>query len=220
MSELERYVNGLFKKYRYSKKADDLKAEILSNLEAKKADLMAGGLDEQAAIQKTKSHITSVDNLIDNNKEIYINNYQLDYLQQALVYLAVAWIVTIPLMIVGNFMNLFYLCAIVTMGIIYFYKKSHKSKKRKYVNIHSYNKLKRVIWLLWVIYFIISIIAITGIYFGSNIWFNRSIKIGGPYNLAIILSRYFTPFVTIVVPLITNTLPKYILKNEVGDDIE
>jgi len=52
----------------------------------------------------------------------------------------------------------------------------------------------------------------------SNLWFSRPIKIDGPYNFALMLARYFTPLVTIVLPLSINSLPKYIIKNEVKSD--
>jgi len=219
MSELKSYVNGLFAKYKNSQ-TDELKAEILSNLEAKKADLIESGLDEETAIQKAKNSITSVAHLIDGNREVFINQYRLDCLQQALIYLAVAWIVTIPFMVVGSFVNLYLLCAVIVVGIVYLCKRADKREKRGYLNVRYYNKIKQIVWLFWAIFFIISILALTGMYFGSNLWFSRPIKIDGPYNFALMLARYFTPLVTIVLPLSINSLPKYIIKNEVNSDAE
>jgi hypothetical protein len=50
MSELNRYVDGLFSGYKENHQIEDLKAEILGNLEAKRADLVFSGLNESDAI--------------------------------------------------------------------------------------------------------------------------------------------------------------------------
>lgn len=219
MSELKSYVNSLFSKYDKSKYIDDLKSEILSNLEAKKADLVASGLDEQVAFEKAKDSITSIDDLIDGNKKIYINRYRLESLQQSLLYLVIAWIATIPLMIVGNFLNLWLLLSLIVIGVIFLCNKSNKSesyiKEERYVNIRHYIKVKRTVWIIWGIFVAICFLAVTGLYFGSNMWFGRPIKINGPYAFALMMSRYLSPLITVIIPLIINMFQKYILKNEV-----
>lgn len=226
MGELERYVNGLFARYQKAKNIGDLKAEILSNLEAKKSDLIASGLDENAAIQKAKDSITSIENLIDGNKNIYINQYRLERLQQALLYLIIGWIVTIPFTFFANFipLNLLLFCLAIVLCIVYFCKEKNKSdgfiKEQQYVNINRYVKLGKTAWLIWGIFVTVCVLIVTGLYFASNIWFSRPIRIYGPYNFSLMATRYFAPFVTVIIPLIIQRIPKLILKYEVGENNE
>ncbi len=226
MSELKNYVDSLFSKYRKTKNIDELKAEILSNLEAKKSDLIASGLDEKTAIQKAKDSITNIDNLVDGNKNIYINQYKLESLQQSLLYLVIGWIVTIPFTLFADFIpiNLLLFCSIIVVGIVYFCIAANKAKsgieKQQYVNINRYIKLGKTAWLIWGIFVTVCVLIVTGLYFSSNIWFSKPIRIDGPYNFALMAIRYFAPFVTVIIPLIIQKLPKLILKHEVGESNE
>ncbi len=226
MKELEAYVNRLFIKYPKTKSINELKAEILSNLEAKKADLMAGGLDENTAIQKAKDSITSIDALIDGNKTIYINQYRLELLQQSLLYLLIAWIITIPFTLFQRFLtlNLLLFFFVLAVGTAYLLNKTNKSEtyleKRQYVNINHYLKMKRTVWLIWGIFVALCTIAITGLYFGSNLWFSRPVHIEGPYIFALMVTRYLAPFVSIIIPLIIHQVPKLLMKYEAGENDE
>jgi len=226
MNDLKAYVDKLFFKYQKNKSTDDLKAEILANLEAKKADLIANGIDERIATEKAKESIKSVDYLIDGNRNIYIKQFQLESLQISLLYLVFAWFITIPMIIFRSFLslNLIFLLLIVVVGINYLIKNAKKSDEyvmaQKYVNVNSYAKLKRFIWIVWIIFVIVCVLVITGIHFASNIWFFRPIRIDGPYQLALVISNYLAPFFTVVVPLIANRLSKLLQKYEVGENDE
>jgi len=72
---------GRRKYYKRSQQTEDLKAGILANLEAKKADLIINGLNESQAIQKAKDSITSIDFLIDGNKRVYYNQMKMEFVQ-------------------------------------------------------------------------------------------------------------------------------------------
>ncbi len=223
MSELKSYVDNLFSRYQKAKNIDELKAEILSNLEAKKSDLIASGLDEKTAIQRAENSITSIDNLVDGNMNIYINQYRLESLQQSLLYLVISWIITIPFTLFRNFLpvNLLLFCSIIAVGIVYFRKGTNKTKsyieKQQYVNIKHYIHLNRIVWFIWGVFVTVCVMIVTGLYFGSSIWFSRPIRIDGPYSFALMAIRYFTPFVTVIIPLIIKSLPELILKYEVGE---
>ena len=51
MTDLETYVDGLFRHQRMTPEVRDLREEILSNMIAKREDLMAQGYDEAAATE-------------------------------------------------------------------------------------------------------------------------------------------------------------------------
>lgn len=226
MSELKNYVESLFRKYGNSKNIDELKAEILSNLEAKKSDLIMSGLDEKTATHKAKESIKNIDNLIDDNKYIYINQLRLEVLQQFLLYLVITWILTIPIILFRDFLsiNLLMFCFVLIVGIVYLFKLRNKTKgyiqEKQYISLHRYVRLKRIVWEIWGIFITVCMLVLTGVYFGSNIWFSRPIHIDGPYAFALLVIRYFVPFVTLIIPLTINNLPKLVLKFEAGENIE
>lgn len=83
VNELKEHVDRLFHKYGKADHLEELKAEILSNLEAKQADLVRSGVDEASALKQTKESMTSEGHLIDGNKKIYIHPYRLELLQYA-----------------------------------------------------------------------------------------------------------------------------------------
>ncbi|OPJ64650.1 permease prefix domain 1-containing protein [Clostridium oryzae] len=226
MGELKSYVNNLFKKYANNKQIEDLKAEILSNLEAKKADLISSGMTEEKAIEAAKRNITTIDNLIDGNKQIFINQFSTAGLQDALLYTVIAWITTIPMFLFREFFvaNWILFIAILILGYNYYTRASNKNERfiaeRRYVNIKNYYRLRRLVWAIWGVFVAVYILFITGVYFASNIWFSRPVAIDGPYSLAVILLRYYVPFISIIIPLAVNRLPKLILKCEVGERYE
>lgn len=57
-------MDHLFRKYQPTKQIQELKVEILSNLEAKVADLTASGMAYRDAVQQVKDSIRSIDNWI------------------------------------------------------------------------------------------------------------------------------------------------------------
>lgn len=68
MNELERHVEKLFRHQPDTPETRELREEILSNLQAKREDLLAQGMDERAATEAAKRDIPSVDNLIDDQQ--------------------------------------------------------------------------------------------------------------------------------------------------------
>lgn len=222
MNSLKDYVDELFRKYTADKEINELKAEIWGNLEARKADLMKSGMDETVATEQAKLSITHIDELIDGNKNVYIRRLEVESLQQALLNLVIAWVITIPATIfrgtilVGGLLFL----AVIIVGILYLtrYRDMDKNrddfKQRQYVNINYFIKLKKTIWLWWGVFAALSIVLVTGANFGSNIWFSRPIHINGPYMFATILVQYLLPLFSIVIPLTFHSIPKLITKNE------
>ena len=223
MSDLSRYVDELFSGYAKNRRIEELKTEILSNLEAKKADLLFSGMEETEAIRETKESITSIDFLIDGNRQVYINQMKLEWVQWSLIILLVGWILTIPLLMfrLGLPANGFLFIAVLATGFYYlglYHKESHSEgymNKTGFVNFQQCRKRKKLIWVLWAVFAAVSLIANSALYFGSNLWFSRKISIDGPYALASLLIAYFVPMLTVIIPIIFSLPIRLIAKYEV-----
>lgn len=228
MSELNHYVEELFSGVPKGFKTDDLKAEVLGNLEAKKADLMISGLEEAEAVRQAEQSITSVDFLIDGNKRVYSVRMKLEFVQVSLIVLLVGWILTIPLMMfhIGFPANVLLFLVVIGVGIYYLTLRQRLTRggdvmeRMGYVNVPQTKRKRNIVWLLWAIFAVISLLATTALYFGSNIWFSRKISIDGPYALAVVLIAYFIPLLSVIVPLLFSIWVRLIDKYEVGDDNE
>lgn len=226
MNELRDYVNSLFIGHKKTAQIKDLTEEIYGNLEARKADLISLGTSEAEAIEQAKNSITSIEGLIDGNKEVYIYQFRRELLQWALIYLISACIVMIPMLMVHigtPLSTLGFLITIIT-GIIYicFSGKGHRRhlNDRTYVNLTHYEQIRKLIWLFWAAFALVYAATMTGLYFGSDIWFSRRISISGPNELAVLVIVYALPLFAIVIPLIVNKTPSLILKYEVQNDEE
>lgn len=228
MSELSRYVDELFSGHKKSRQTEELKAEILGNLEAKKADLVSSGLYESEAIQKAKESITSIDFLIDGNKKVYYNQMKLEFVQWSLIIILIGWILTIPLIMfrMGLPANWIMFLGVVAVGLYYLVLRKRQVHDEKFIaetgfiNTIQYKKRKRIVWILWSMFAVISLLATTALYFGSNLWFSREISIDGPYALAVLLITYFVPMLTVIIPIITSIPVRLISKYEVGESNE
>ncbi|MBS4196833.1 permease prefix domain 1-containing protein [Lederbergia citri] len=225
MNELKVYVDHLFKKYKNHRDIEELKEEIIGNLEAKVSHLIAEGVDEKSAIIKAKNSITNIDDLIDSNKSVKINEFMYKAFQIAFLYFIIAWIVTIPftLMRIGILVNYLLLFIVLVLFVVYLIVgKLFKSNQDKVVtlNIASFMKTKKIIWLLWAIFIFITWGYLSAILFGSNIWFSRPIHIDGPYQFGVLVARYALPFITIIFPLIFSAWERLISQIEVGEQHE
>jgi len=222
MDVLRNHVENMFRSYKENKQIRELKNEILSNLEAKAADLAANGMEYNDAVNKAKDSITSIDHLIDVNIRVYINKYKLEYLQIVLLYSIIAWIVTIPLKIIGAgiLINLLFFILSFIIGIFYFQlcrkEKVEYFSIESFLNIQRAYKIRKIAWILWLLFIVSSILLTTAVQFGSNIWFSRPVNISGPYQFAVMVLRYMLPFISIIFPLIINAAPKLILRYEVA----
>jgi hypothetical protein len=218
MNELNNYVDKLFVKYNHSRNIKELKAEILSNLEAKKADLMLSGLDEAEAILQAKQSITSIDDLIDGNVMVNAHTYQLEKMQTILLGTIIAWIVSIPGMLFQQIrlINGLLLLSVIIIGIVYLIMNFIKTEEiQRYINMNRMKLQSKIVWIIWAVYIAISFLTTTGMLFASNIWFARPVKITGPYQFANMLSYYIAPLFTIVIPIILTRINQLWMKHEV-----
>ncbi len=227
--ELHRYVDHLFRKYQPTKQIQELRAEILSNLEAKVADLTASGMDYRDAVQQAKDSIRSIDNLVDGHPVIYMNRFFLELFQRGLLYCLIAWILTIPLRIVGLGIvtNLILMALSVVGSIAYFamYFIFHDGDRaklhvKKTVDCHFVEQLTKTSWLIWALFIVVMTLTTTAAQFGSNLWFARPVQIDGPYQFGVLVIRYALPFVSMIVPLMFQASHKLISKHAVGENDE
>ena len=131
MIDLQKYVDGLFRHQRLTPEVKDLKEEILSNMIAKRDDLIAQGLSAEKATEKAKESLSEVDYLIDGNQLTDVSKYHLECMQTLLLNCIVFWIFSLPLLFTcyapTGYIGL--LCVIIS-GCIYI---SHKDKKENVI---------------------------------------------------------------------------------------
>ena len=163
MNSLKNHVDSIFSKYKENEQIKELKYEVLSNLEAKVDDLTGSGMELSQAINKAKESISSIDYLIDGNRQVYVNKYKREYIQIVLLYSIIAWILTIPVKIMGRGLmldSIFFICSII-IGIWYFILTTKKEpeyfQSKSFINIQYAYKLKKMAWIIWILYILVSI---------------------------------------------------------------
>ncbi|MGG4444446.1 permease prefix domain 1-containing protein [Brevibacillus fortis] len=223
MESLQHYVDQLFQKYRGSKQIEELKWEVLSNLEAKVADLVADGLPLDEAMKKAKANLPSIDSIVGECRKVYIVPFVQELLQLGLLYGLIAWIVTMPLRIWGMGIylsySLFAICILI--GIVYLIllgiNRPDSSHHLTSMNVRFAFLLRKTGWMLWALYFVGTFIFTTALYFGSNLWFSTPVKLTGPYQFATIAVTYALPLLSILIPLWLHAIPRLILKYDAGE---
>ncbi|CAM3367401.1 hypothetical protein EDM52_09795 [Brevibacillus invocatus] len=228
MKPLQQHVDQLFRRYAKdtSDQIQDLKREVLSNLEAKVADLTANGVEQREAIRQAVQSITSVDHLIDRNRNIFVFSYCLEFVQITLLYLLIAWIIVLPLQIIhmGGMLHLLLLISIAVVGLLYItlliIKRMNPGimQKTAVLDLQAAFRFRKIGWLIWGLFVLVWLLFTTALEFGSNIWFWRQVKIGGPYQFAVLAVRYALPFFSVILPMLLHVSPKLIMKYEVHED--
>lgn len=225
MEDLKNHVDKLFKKYKNIAKIEELKEEVLSNLEDKVKDLTSKGVSLEEAVKKAISDINDVDYLIEDGRKVYINRFRNELLQVMLLYFIIAWIITTPFRImgIGVLLNLSLLGGCFVLGAFFIASSKKLKNDEKYyyktwiLSLKGTNKFRRCSWIAWILYVIVTELYSTALRFGSNIWFKIPIRISGPYEFGILAIKYFLPLVFIIFPLIFNAAVKLIYKYEVDN---
>lgn len=224
MDSLHKHVNQLFAKYKGSKQIQELKREILSNLEAKVADLTAGGMSYSDAVDVARRSITSIDDLIDDQSKVYVNQMTAELVQKGLLYFLIAWIVTMPFRIFGSgiMLNGLLLLGSIVLGIVYVVLRLKKQDmhlgRTVAFDVQAAFRRRKLAWIIWAIFIIVTVLYNTAMLFGSNIWFQTQVKIAGPYHFAMLGTQYALPFVSILVPMLFHIVPGLMMKYEAGED--
>lgn len=216
MTDLKKYVDELFRRQPSTPEIEDLKEEILSNMIAKRDDLMAQGLEETAATEKAKESLPSIDHLIDGNQLTYVGRYHAECLQTALLSCIIFWIFSLPMLLFHYTYAVFsYLGLFLTLifGVIYFVRRKTESDTVAFLSIAASERRKKIVWIVWGLFFVVSVGITAAFTFGSNLWFGRPLTITGPYQMANIAVRFYFPLLTIMLPITTGSFTKLLVKN-------
>lgn len=221
MIDLKVYVDDLFRHQRLTPEVKDLKEEILSNMTAKRDDLIAQGIDADIAAEKAKESLSSIDYLIDGNQLTDISKYRIECTQSVLLNCIIFWILSLPLLFtrfaIYSYLGLF---LTVCFGIFYLVQRKQVSDVVAILSAAASNKRKKIAWIVWSLFFVVSAGTMAALTFGSNIWFNRPLNISGPYQVANIAVRFYLPLLTILIPITFSSFTKLLLKNIKGHEDE
>ncbi len=222
MDTLERYINQLFSRYPKTQANQEARDEILSNLRARIADDLSRGLSEKEAIANAKKSIPSLD-FLDSKQRLTVSTraFALNILQHVLLCLSVAWVVTLPLRMFhgsGRILNTVYLLMIIAVGILFLLARSLSPSAVTRVSLFSIQKASRWVWILFALFLVLNLALVTGIRFGSNLWFSRPVQINGPYQFALLAADYLLPVTFLWIPLSVQHVAKATLEEEVQGD--
>ena len=108
MTDLQKYVDSLFRHQRMTPEIRDLKEEIVSNMTAKRDDLMAQGMDAERASEKAMENLPDVDFLLDGNQLTHVSQYRLECTQAVLLNCVIFWIFSLVAELIGCAISLYY----------------------------------------------------------------------------------------------------------------
>lgn len=221
MIDLQKYVDELFRHQRLTPEVQDLKEEILSNMLAKRDDLIAQGLSEESATEKAKESLSDIDYLIDGKQLTDIGRYHLECIQTILLNCIIFWIFSLPLLftryVLFSYMGLI---LVILSGCAYIFRKGKRENTVTFLSITASERRSKIAWRIWGVFFLVVAGTMAALIFGSNIWFGRPLNISGPYQLANIAIRFYLPLLTIAIPITIDNFSKILLKNRKGHEDE
>ncbi|GIO32537.1 MULTISPECIES: permease prefix domain 1-containing protein [Paenibacillus] len=221
MNPLREHVEKLFAGYKQTRQVRELKEEILGNLEAKVADLTAEGMEYGEAVKAAKAGMASVDGLIEGQMHYDAAKYREELMQTALLYCLIAWIVTIPMRLVGVAGQLSLLLPLIALllGIIYLIVRGSatgENRRNETWDQAAAERSRKLAWIVWGIFVLAMTASTTALHMGSNIWFGRPLHISGPYQFGVLAANYVWPLVTVIVPLLFNASVRLKYKHGAG----
>ncbi|GJM77058.1 hypothetical protein HMSSN036_92740 [Paenibacillus macerans] len=220
MNMLQKHVNRLFAPYPDTPEIREMKDEIAGNLEAKVADLMKEGMDYNEAVRLAVADIPSVDGLIEEDREIFVNRYRLELGQLALLFSLILWIVTIPMRLIER-SALSYLTFALVLGTGIVYLTLNTLWKKESLDRTARRSLRMarrhagLAWIIWGLFIFVSVLAVTALQFGNNLWFARPVTLSGPYQFAVVGLSYAKPFLTLPIPLLFQASVRLIRKHDI-----
>lgn len=221
MTDLQNYVDGLFRHQPLTPEIQDLKEEIVSNMMAKRDDLMAQGMDAESATQKAKESLPAVDFLIDGNQLTDVGTYRLECMQSVLLNCILFWIFSLPLLFVGPaFLSYVGSVLVLAAGCAYAWMKYHPVNGVAVLSVTASERRRKLVWMIWGLFFLVSAGMMAAVTFGSNLWFGRPVSVSGPYEMASIAMRFYLPLLTIFVPLTFGSFSRLLTKNRKGGEDE
>lgn len=221
MTDLEQYVDELFRHQRLTPEVKDLKEEILSNMTAKMDDFIAQGIEADIAAKKAKESLSTIDYLIDGNQLTNISKYRLECTQTVFLDCIIFWIFSLPLLFT-HFAVFSYLGLILTIssGIVYLLQGKQQTDVVVFLSITTSEKRQKIAWIVWGLFIVVCAGTMVALTFGSDIWFGRPLNISGPYQMANIAVRFYIPLLTILIPITFSSFTKLLLKNRKGQENE
>lgn len=221
MTDLQNYVDGLFRHQPLTPEIQDLKEEIVSNMMAKRDDLMAQGMDAESATQKAKESLPAVDFLIDGNQLTDVGTYRMECMQSVLLNCILFWIFSLSLLFVGPaFLSYVGGVLVLAAGCTYAWMKYHPVNGVAVLSVTASERRRKLVWVIWGLFFLVSAGMMAAVTFGSNLWFGRPVSISGPYEMASVAMRFYLPLLTIFVPLTFGSFSRFLTKNRKGGEDE
>lgn len=227
MKELERYVKQLFRQQADTAEMRDLKEEILSNMQAQKADLMAQGLSEDEAIRQVKNSLPSLDGMVEDQQLTWVDRYHTDCLRATLLSSIVYWILILPTQVLTWAQSKWYLLFGVGITLIfavaYWVQKSLHQDRAELRTISECRRKVDLVWKFWGALVAVMLLTGMGVYWASDIWFHRPLhlpRINGPWSLALTLLPFYLLALTALVPLTVAQFPKMLQKQRKEPDDE
>lgn len=213
MTELKEYVDALFRRQPSTPEVQDLKEEILSNMAAKRDDLIAQGYDEATATEQAKESLSSVDALVDGAQLTDLSSYHKDCAQTVFLNCILFWIFSLPLLFTG-YAPFSYLGLLLTVlsGVIFCLGKQ-QTDTAAFLSIPAAQRRRKIAWIIWGLFFAVCIGITAGLTFASDIWFGRPLSISGPYQLATVAVQFYLPLLTILIPITFSSFFKLLIKN-------
>lgn len=221
MIEIKEYVDGLFRHQHLTPEVKDLKEEILSNMLAKRDDLIAQGLDADSATEKAKESLSAIDYLIDGNQLTDIGKYHLECAQTLLLNSILFWIFSLPLLFTGyalfSYMGFM---LVILFGCTYLWRKNKNTSGFVFLSVTISKRRKKMAWIVWALFFLVAAGTMAALTFGSDIWFGRPLNISGPYQMANIAVRFYLPLLTIIIPITFSSFSNILQKCGKGQENE
>ena len=214
MTDIQKYVDSLFRHQRMTPEIRDLKEEIVSNMTAKRDDLMAQGMDAERASEKAMENLPDVDFLLDGNQLTHVSQYRLECTQAVLLNCVIFWIFSLPLLFTG-YASVCYagLALVILSGCIYLAAKCRPADSDAFLSVTASKRRRKTAWIIWGLFFFVAAGTMAALTFGSNIWFGRPLNISGPYQTANIAVRFYLPLLTILIPVTFSNFTKILLNN-------
>ena len=221
MIDLQKYIDGLFRHQRLTPEVKDLKEEILSNMIAKRDDLIAQGLSAEKATEKAKESLSAIDYLIDGNQLTDVGKYHLECMQTLLLNCIIFWIFSLPLLFTHYALTSYIglLCVIIS-GCAYILSKDKKENVIAFLLLSASEHRKKVAWTIWSAFFLVAVGTMAALTFGSDIWFGRPLILPRSEPRANIAVRFHLPLLTIIIPITISSFSKILLKCRKGHEDE
>lgn len=216
MTELEKYVDELFRHQPRTPEIQDLKEEILSNMAAKRDDLISQGMEKDLATDKARESLASIDSLVGEEQLTDLGKYQFECSEAALLHSIVYWILTLPLLYTSHRIFCYAgLASTLISGAIYLLRQMRPSRRAAFLSIRAGKRRERIAWILWGLFFILYALTAAALSLGSDIWFGRPLQLDGPYQAANLAAGIYVPMTAITIPLTCSSFTKLLSKNKV-----